>query len=123
MLFEHYSQVPKELWRWQNFTPQEIACKGTGELLLVPYAMDCLQRLREIIKKPLYINSAYRSPLHNARIGGAPRSRHKAGDAFDISLRNHYKEDLHKAALQAGFQGIGIYNSFIHIDTWRKRQW
>ena len=123
MLFEHYSQVPSKLWRWQSFTPKEIACRGTGEILINQDALDKLQLLRDIIKKPLFINSAYRSALHNARVGGAPRSRHKAGDAFDISLRNHNTEDLHKAALKAGFTGFGIYQTFLHVDTGRIRQW
>ena len=124
MLFEHYSQVPKELWRWKNFTPKEIACQGTGELLLVPHALDSLQILRKLINKPLYINSAYRSPLHNARIGGAPKSSHKEGRAFDISLRNQDRGELYEAAKIAGFTGFGInYKTFMHIDKGRDRQW
>ena len=123
MLFEHYSQVPSKLWRWQSFTPKEIACRGTGEILINQDALDKLQLLRDIIKKPLYINSAYRSALHNARVGGAPMSSHKKGIAFDISLRNHNIEDLHKTALKAGFTGFGIYQTFLHVDTGRVRQW
>ena len=32
----------------------------------------------------LQLTSAYRSPGHNARVGGAKNSRHMRGDAFDI---------------------------------------
>lgn len=124
MLFDHYTEIPKGLWIWENFTPKEIACQGTGEILIVPHALHSLQQLRLMIGKPLYINSAYRSPLHNARIGGAPKSKHKEGHAFDISLRNQDKQELFKAALECGFTGFGLnYNSFLHIDKGRPRIW
>lgn len=124
MLFEHYSLVPANIWRWPDFTPYEIRCRGTNEVLLIPHAMDSLQLMRDIIGEPLTINSAYRSPLYNARIGGAPLSRHKMGDAFDIALQGHDKEELHNAALQAGFSGFGLsYNTFIHVDKGGNRTW
>lgn len=124
VLYEHYEDVPKEDWCWENFTPYEIRCRGTNAVLLVPHAMDSLQVMREIIGKPLVINSAYRSPLYNARVGGSARSRHKMGDAFDISLRGHSKNVLALAAVRAGFTGFGMsYNSFIHVDKGRTRQW
>jgi len=124
ILYDHYSEVPEEAWWWEDFTPYEIRCRGTGAVLIVPHAMDSLQMMRNIINRPFTINSAYRSPLYNARIGGAPLSRHKVGDAFDISLMGHNKEDLHEAAVQAGFQGFGLnYKTFIHCDKGGIRTW
>ena len=38
--FRHYRDVPSSLWRWPNFSPAEIACRGTGELKLHPTALD-----------------------------------------------------------------------------------
>ncbi|MDP4033695.1 MAG: hypothetical protein Q8P60_12740 [Pseudorhodobacter sp.] len=28
--FRHFRDVPDALWRWSNFSPAEIACRGTG---------------------------------------------------------------------------------------------
>ena len=38
--FRHFRDVPEKLWRWPNFSPAEIACRGTGQLKLVPEALD-----------------------------------------------------------------------------------
>ena len=35
-----------------------------------------LNKFREIYGKPLIVNSGYRSPEHNAKIGGAKNSKH-----------------------------------------------
>ena len=64
-----------------------------------------------------------RYPLHNVRVGGSPKSQHRAtkqspSTAFDISLKGLHKKDVIKAAKAAGFKGLGInYKSFVHIDN------
>jgi zinc D-Ala-D-Ala carboxypeptidase len=30
--FRHFRDVPDGLWRWKNFSPAEIACRGTEQL-------------------------------------------------------------------------------------------
>jgi zinc D-Ala-D-Ala carboxypeptidase len=87
--FRHFRDVPLHLWRWPNFSPAEIACRGTGQLKLHPEALDKLQALRDRLGKPLIVRSAYRSPEHNRAVGGAPRSKHMDGTAFDIAMSNH----------------------------------
>lgn len=115
--FEHYRDVPKRYWRWENFKPKEIACKGTGKLLVHERSMDMLQELRYGIGLPFYINSGYRSPEHNTAVGGAKNSFHMRGMAFDINLRNLNRDELVRMAVEIGFRGIGYYNSFQHVDT------
>ena len=80
----HWRDVPKNAWRWPNFSPAEIACRGTGKLLINEPALDRLQALRDRLEKPLIVRSAYRSPEHNRAVGGAQRSKHLGGAAFDI---------------------------------------
>jgi len=127
MFFEHYSDVDPDYWRWPNFTPKEIACKGTGKLLVNEDSMDRLQALRTEIGLPFHVNSGYRSPEYNKKVGGAPNSFHMQGMAFDISLSNLNRGIMTEKAEDYGFNGIGQYNSFIHIDTrdykarWDKR--
>lgn len=117
MFYNHYSEVEPRDWHWENFAPKEIACRGTGKLLINERSLDQLQALRSFIGKPFHINSGYRSPEHNAAVGGATNSMHLQGQAFDISLSNLDRLELYEAAVEYGFNGIGQYPSFMHIDT------
>jgi len=123
--FRHFRDVPDSLWRWRNFSPAEIACRGTGQLKLHPEALDKLQALRDRLGKPLIVRSAYRSPEHNRNVGGAPRSKHMDGTAFDIAMSNHDPVAFEAAARAVGFLGFGFYprSGFIHIDLGPARQW
>jgi zinc D-Ala-D-Ala carboxypeptidase len=123
--YRHFRDVPENLWRWKNFSPAEIACRGTGQLKLHPTALDKLQALRDRLGKPLIIRSAYRSPEHNRAIGGAPRSKHMDGTAFDIAMSNHDSVAFEAAARAVGFLGFGYYprSGFMHIDLGPARSW
>jgi hypothetical protein len=104
--FRHFRDVPEQLWRWSNFSPAEIACRGTGQLKLHPEALDKLQALRDRLGKPLIVRSTYRSPEHNRAVGGAPVSRHMDGTAFDIAMSNHDPAAFEAAARKVGFLGF-----------------
>jgi len=123
--FRHFRDVPDGLWRWKNFSPAEIACRGTGQLKLHPEALDKLQALRDRLGKPLIVRSAYRSPLHNRNVSGAPRSKHMDGTAFDIAMSNHDPAAFEAAAREVGFLGFGFYprSGFIHVDLGPARSW
>lgn len=109
--------------RYPNFTQAEVMCPACGDMKVKDEAMYALQALRSLLGKPLTINSGYRSPAYNRLIGGAPRSKHVEGTAFDISLRNHDKYELYAAAKDVGFKGFGFYNSFLHVDLGPARTW
>ena len=120
--YGHYSEVAA--WHWPSFTPAEIACKGSGELLIDFDAMDRLQALRNAVGVPVVLNSAYRSEAHNKAVGGAPKSMHRLGRAFDVKITPRLsRETIKQAARAAGFSGFGDYNSFVHIDTGKARHW
>ena len=123
--FRHFRDVPETLWRWKSFSPAEIACRGTGQLKLHPEALDKLQALRDRLGKPLIVRSAYRSPTHNRNVGGAPRSKHMDGTAFDIAMSNHDPVKFAEAARAVGFLGFGTYprSGFMHIDLGPARSW
>jgi hypothetical protein len=123
--YVHYSRVPPKEWPWQSFSPREIACKGTGKLVIDTDAMDMLQRLRTNLNKPLILTSAYRSPEHNRKVGGAKNSLHMQGIAFDVRMENHDPHQFEAAARAAGFTGFGYYpkSGFMHIDTGPSRSW
>ena len=50
--YDHWRDVPESAWRWPNFSPAEIACRGTGKLLINEPALDKLQALRDRLGKP-----------------------------------------------------------------------
>lgn len=124
-IYDHWRDVPDSAWRWPNFSPAEIACRGTGKLLINETALDKLQALRDRLGKPLIIRSAYRSPKHNRAVGGAKRSKHLLGAAFDIAMANHDPVAFEAAAREVGFLGFGFYprSGFMHVDLGPERQW
>lgn len=123
--FNHWRDVPAARWRWKNFSPAEIACRGTGSLRIHEEALDKLQALRDRLRKPLIVRSAYRSQAHNRAVGGAPRSKHLDGTAFDIGMANHDPAAFEEAARAVGFKGFGFYprSDFMHIDLGPPRVW
>ncbi len=112
----HWRDVQRRDWPFAYFSPHELASRGNGAVCTVIAAGERLDALRRLLGKPLVVSSAYRDPLHNARVGGAPLSRHKAGDAADILAGGIPRRELLAAAENCGFTGIGLYRTFIHLD-------
>ena len=123
--YDHWSEVPRtwSAWPWQFFKPEEVACKGTGKLSINDGFIGKLDLLRSHLGIPLSLSSVFRSPYHNAKVGGAPMSRHLIGDAVDLSIVNEDKLLLKRLAKEVGFTGFGYYRTFLHIDLGRKREW
>ena len=102
-----------------NFSTDELDCPCCGECNMSSGFINQLQYLRDLIKRPLRINSAFRCDKHNSEIGGAKNSRHLAGEAVDISygpLSSKDRRFLISMALDM-FDGVGIGSTFIHVDT------
>lgn len=112
--------------RWPNFSPREMACRGTGKVAFNFEAMDKLQALRKLRGRPIIINSAYRSPEHNASLkGAASKSKHLLAQAFDARQENHNPHNYLRDAKAVGFKGFGTYpaSNFIHVDVGPARSW
>ncbi|WP_375597559.1 YcbK family protein [Devosia sp. Naph2] len=124
-VYATWQQFPMSEWRWPNFSPQEMASKREGELMIDEAAMDKLQKLRNILGKPLIITSAYRSAAHNKAVGGATRSQHRLARAFDVRMDNQDPWHFEQVARSVGFTGFGHYpkSGFMHIDTGPARRW
>lgn len=122
MIVSHFNELPSQWWRWPNFTPGELSCRCCGEFYWDETAIDTLQRARDLIQRPLIISSAHRCAIHNARVGGAPRSQHKR-IAFDIQVGGMNRQSLRAALIDAGFPSFGYYRTFIHADLREGRIW
>lgn len=126
-IYSHWSKFPMNEWRWSSFKPSELRSKSHKKLAIDERSMDKLQELRDLLNRPLYITSAYRSPEHNKKVNGAKNSLHMKAKAFDIQMWNQDTDEFVRLAKKVGFKGFGYYpNSrkpFIHIDTGRARSW
>lgn len=89
---------------------------GSGELM----KFDLLQKLnraRGFAGIPFVITSGYRTPEHNAKVGGVPGSSHCKGLAVDIACNTSAARfQIVNSLMMAGFNRIGIGNTFIHVD-------
>ena len=123
-LYRHFSEAPLDMWPWPNFLPNEyrLSCPCCGELYLDERYMDAVQKVRELLGKPVRLNSGHRCPIHNAHVGGAPLSEHKR-IAFDISIIGQDRGDLVRACKDAGFSSFGGYQTFLHTDLRPGRRW
>ena len=104
-----------------NFSLHEFQCTGAGQVhnhvMLDSKLLAKLQQLRTAIGRPIIINSAFRCPQRNAQVGGSPRSQHMLGTAADIRVNGMTPVQVAAAAEKIGFQGIGTYRTFTHVDT------
>lgn len=87
-----------------------------------------LQILRDKVKKPIKINSAFRCANYNDNvINGAKHSQHKLGKAADIVISGMTPNEVYKLVCEMvqcdelNFGGIGKYNTFTHLDIRDKK--
>ena len=110
-----------------NFKVKEFACNDSSDVIFIaPGLVDVLQKIRDHFGKPVNINSAYRTPIYNAKVDGATNSQHLYGTAADIRINGVAPKDVaaYAETLLSGTGGIGIYNNFVHVDVRRnKSRW
>lgn len=104
----------------KNFRAREFDCQGKGccsTTLVDEKLVEYLQTIRDHFGKPVYL-TAYRCKTHNARTpNAAPNSYHVYGRAADFHIDGVAPAEIAKFAESIGIKGIGLYDSFVHIDT------
>ena len=103
-----------------HFRLREFACKDGSDKVLVDDALvELLEAVREAAGGAVTINSAYRTPAHNAAVGGVSYSQHVYGRAADIVVAGASPLLVGQIAEyyldRRG--GIGVYQTFTHVDT------
>ena len=100
---------------------------GANESQIDPALADLGKRIANRIGVEFYVNSAYRDAKKNGSTPGAANdSAHMKGYALDLSwssFDNAKREEMLIAAIEEGAQGIGTYDTFLHIDIANKRAW
>lgn len=103
-----------------HFKVKEFACKdGSAITFIDDYMVTILELLRKKLgDKPIIITSGYRTPTHNAKVGGAKYSYHMRGMAVDIRVNGISAKEVAKA-LDKMVDGCGIigYESWVHFDV------
>ena len=103
----------------ESFNRSEFECQcGECGLDTIDYElMVMLQHLRDKFGQ-LKITSGHRCEDHNTAVGGNPNSYHLQGRAADFQP---LKADIIEVASYIESldwqHGLGVYNSFIHLDT------
>ena len=79
--------------------------------------MRRLNTARRFAGLPFVLNSAFRSVEHEKLMNRTGNSFHTKGRAVDIKcLDGNSRAVIVSALIKAGFHGIGISNTFIHVD-------
>ena len=107
-----------------NFKVSEFACKdGSDAVLVAPRLVMVLQTIRDHFGAAVTINSGYRTPQYNTKVGGVAHSQHCYGTAADIVVKGQKPADVAAYArkIMPGWGGVGSYSSFTHIDVREKK--
>ena len=119
----------------KNFSKSEFESKCGREMpeevyLNIVKVANQLQYLRDYLGKPIKVNSAYRSPEHNAKVGGSKTSQHLLGKAADITIQSLKPAEVFmiiEELIDMGHMlqgGLGLYDTFVHYDIRKtKARW
>lgn len=108
-----------------NFKVKEFKCNDGSDKIIVDteFVKNVLQKIRAHFNSAVTINSAYRTPSYNKKVGGAASSYHVKGRAFDIVVKGKTPSEVAKYARSIGVKGVIEYNTFVHIDSRPKQHW
>ena len=103
-----------------HFDREEFACKcGCGFDTVDALLLMDLELIRVHFDRPVIITSGCRCKAHNDSLpNSSTSSQHLLGRAADIVVGGGIPPSLvQEFANQAGFNGIGHYEGFTHIDS------
>lgn len=111
------SRKPPKNFQWDEFDSPDTP--GSGRENMHRKTLRKVGKARKIARVPFVITSAYRTPSHNAEVGGVEDSAHVNGRAVDISIEGMSWAQVVLvlvALVIAGFRRIGLARTFIHVD-------
>jgi len=118
-----------------NFSLKEFESKDGSKMpsdvyLNIVKLVGQLQFLRDYTGRAITVNSGYRSPEYNAKIGGVKNSQHLLGKAADITIEGLKPAEVYRIInelIDMGLMlqgGLGSYKSFTHYDIRKtKARW
>lgn len=110
-----------EYFDWNEFGVSYATDENVKDNILLLCNM-LLDKIREAYGEPIFINSGYRTPEHNKKVGGVANSQHLTGEACDFTGKDFKKllriiEELDNNNL-INYDQMIIYRrrKFIHIS-------
>ncbi len=104
-----------------HFKVREFACSdGSDVVFVAPSLVDILEAIRVHFGRPVKVTSGYRTVSYNASIkNSSKKSQHCNGLAADIQVEGHTPVEVYNYAcsLLGDHGGVGIYNTFVHVDV------
>lgn len=105
-----------------HFTLAEMTVTSAGidnqptpaHLANLKIAAAGMEKVRAALGKPISVNSAYRSPAVNRKVGGAPTSAHCQGYAVDFRVTGMTPLEICRAIIAAGIK----FDQLIEEGTW-----
>ena len=115
----------------KNFLRLEVQCPcGCGASLINPFLVEKLQKVRDIIGRPIIITSGVRCEFYNTSIKASMNSSYipddnGIGNAVDMACINSKDRYELDELAQKFFKRIGIsgdsYGGFVHLDVDRSK--
>lgn len=108
----------------EHFRVKEFASRdGAQAVFIDEYLVFILDILRNKIKRPIIINSGYRTETQNKKVGGARYSYHIRGMAADIRANGMTAKELAKELdrIIPKECGIIVYEDWVHFDVRYKK--
>ena len=103
---------------FRYFLRSEFDCSHTGKNDIEDHFVRKLDQLRYNCGFPFIVTSGYRHPTHPSEISKERPGTHTKGIAADIAVDNgHHRRKLVETALALGFSGVGVADTFVHIDV------
>lgn len=68
-----------------HFKLKEFECPCCNRVMVHPVLVDTLEQIRREWNKPITVTSGYRCAFHNIHVGGEETSKHRIGEAADIT--------------------------------------
>lgn len=116
--FAHWRDAAGPDWGWPFFSPAEMACSGSGALIVTTTLLDLLVKMR-LEWGVMEVTSGHRSIDYNRQVGGVENSEHTTGEAADIAVPFFKQDRFVRLAETHRVPRIGIYpdRGFIHLGV------
>lgn len=113
----------------KNFKEEEFFCKCSNLIcsgkrcgIISLELVEKIQKVRDLLDAKIFVLSGLRCPFWNEHENGHQSSFHlpKWGLAADLAIEAAWQKwriiELYLMAEKVGFNGLGFYGTFIHVD-------